>query len=208
MNKSIEATESSRTFAESMVVPQGQQAANKIHFSQFKVVEEDEVAQIAEIFKHFDFGNRGRVATSDLPNILRLLQHNIGEEEDKELRYEIDKKNRGYFTMRELTSMLANTGFKDQPQQALIEALMELDEDADGFIEKSEFIYFMKHCGEPLSEEEMFKLMDIACETDTDMPDLIDIKRLAEILLPKIKTENALTKGAGTVKFERTNTKV
>ena len=78
------------------------------------MVEEDEVAQIQEIFKHFDFSNRGRVATSDLPNILRLLQHNIGEEEDKELRYEIDKKNRGYFTMRDLTSMLANTGFTVQ----------------------------------------------------------------------------------------------
>ena len=85
---------------------------------------------------------------------------------------------------------------------------MELDEDADGFIEKSEFIYFMKHCGEPLSEEEMFKLMDLACETDTDMPDLIDIKRLAEILLPKIKTENALTKGTETIKFARGTTMI
>ena len=48
----------------------------------------------------------------------------------------------------------------------------------------------MKNCGEPLSEEEMIKLMDIACERDSDMPDLIEIKRLAEILLPQIKTEN------------------
>ena len=59
---------------------------------------------------------------------------------------------------------------------------MELDEDADGYIEKSEFVYFMKHCGEPLSEEELFKMMSFACEED----DLIDIKKLAEILLPKL----------------------
>ena len=65
-----------------------------------------------EIFKHFDFSNRGRVATSDLPNILRLLEYNIGKVEEAELIYEVDKKNKGYFTMRELTSLLTNTAFE------------------------------------------------------------------------------------------------
>ena len=123
MNKTLDASESSKIikdgdYGSAAVAAHKHQAANQrmIHFTQFKVVEEDEVAQIQEIFKHFDFGNRGRVATSDLPNILRLLQHNIGEEEDKELRYEIDKKNKGYFTLRELTTLLANTGFKEQTQ--------------------------------------------------------------------------------------------
>jgi len=41
------------------------------------------------------------------------LQHNIGEDEDKELRYEIDKKNKGYFTLRELISLLSNIGFQE-----------------------------------------------------------------------------------------------
>ena len=66
--------------------------------------------------------------------------------------------------------------------------MTELDEDADGYIEKSEFVYFMKHCGEPLSEEEIFKLMDIACEDDG----LIDIQRLGDILIPKLESENNL----------------
>lgn len=42
----------------------------------------------------------------------------------------------------------------------------------------------MKNCGEPLTEEEMMKLLDIACERDSDIPDEVSIKRLAEILLP------------------------
>ena len=110
MNKTMEQTESSKTFDQN---PKSIPGSNrKIHYQQFKGVEQDEVAQIQEIFRHFDFGNRGRVATSDLPNILRLLQYNIGEEEDKELRYEIDKKNRGYFTLRELTTLLSNIGFE------------------------------------------------------------------------------------------------
>ena len=107
----------------------------RISFKNHRVVEEDEVAQIAEIFEHFDFGHRGRVATSDLPTILRLLQHNIGEDEDKELRYEIDKKNRGYFTLKELVTLLSNFSFHDDTQVGLLQAFGELDTDADGFIE-------------------------------------------------------------------------
>ena len=74
--------------------------------------------------------------------------------------------------------------------------MRELDEDADGFILKAEFIEFMKGCGEPFSEDEMNKMIDIACEKDSDMPHLIDIRRLAAILLPEIKTENQMTMAA------------
>ena len=60
---------------------------------------------------------------------------------------------------------------------------MELDEDADGFIGKADFIDFMKTVGEPLSEEEMQKFLQVACEKDSDE---IDVKRLAKILLPEM----------------------
>ena len=83
----------------------------KIHYSQFDMLEEDDLAQVQEIFNHFDFGHNGRVKTADLPSILRLLEHNIGKIEEKELMYEIDKKNKGYFTMADLSTLLTNTGF-------------------------------------------------------------------------------------------------
>ena len=85
----------------------------KINYKRFQILEEDDIAQVETIFKHFDFSNRGRVATSDLPNILRLLEYNIGKVEEAELLYEIDKKNKGTFTMKELTSLLSNTGFEE-----------------------------------------------------------------------------------------------
>ena len=85
----------------------------KINYKRFQILEEDDIAQVEEIFKHFDFSNRGRVATADLPNILRLLEFNIGKIEEADLLYEIDKKNKGTFTMKELTSLLSNTGFEE-----------------------------------------------------------------------------------------------
>ena len=78
----------------------------KITKAAFRILEEDEIAQVEEIFKHFDFGNNGRCKTSDLPKILRLLEKNIGKVEESELKYEVDKKNKGFFTMKELINLL------------------------------------------------------------------------------------------------------
>ena len=53
------------------------------------------------------------MATADLPNILRLLECNIGKLEEVELRYEIDKKNKGTFSLSDLVTLLSNTGFEE-----------------------------------------------------------------------------------------------
>ena len=93
------------------------------HKDYFNVLEEDDIAQVKEIFDHFDFGNNGRVKTVDLPSILRLLEKNIGKVEEKELLYEIDKKNKGYFTMNDLTTLLTNVGFHPDSQADLLKSL-------------------------------------------------------------------------------------
>ena len=167
----------------------------KISYPNERVVEEDEIAEISYIFDHFDFGKRGRVATTDLPTILRLLQHNVGEDEEKALRYEVDKKNRGYFTLKELVKLLSNFSFHPDTQQGLLAALSELDTDADGFIEISDLKSYLTSVGEPLTDEEMLAFTKVARDESSDRPTLVDIKRLAEIMLPKIVAENELTKG-------------
>jgi len=78
----------------------------KISYEQSRVIEEDEQAELPTIFNHFDYGNRGRVQTTDLPTILRMLQHNVGEDEEKFLRFEIDRKNKGFFSLKELVRLL------------------------------------------------------------------------------------------------------
>ncbi len=44
-------------------------------------VEDDDKAQIFEVFKAYDTANRGKVSIEHLPTILRLLNYNIGEAE-------------------------------------------------------------------------------------------------------------------------------
>ena len=65
-----------------------------------------------------------------------MLEHNIGKVEEKALQYEIDKKGKGFFQMPDLITLLCNTGFKEEKQDDLITSLYELDDDADGYIDK------------------------------------------------------------------------
>ena len=65
-----------------------------------------------------------------------MLEHNIGKVEEKELQYEIDKKGKGFFQMPDLITLLCNIGFKEEKQIDLVSSLYELDDDADGYIDK------------------------------------------------------------------------
>ena len=97
--------------------------------------------------------------------------------------------------MNELVRLLEKYSFLEDTQQGLLKALSELDSDADGFIEIEDLAQVLKSCGEPLNEEEMQQLVKIAQDESSDRPTLIDIKRLVQIMLPKIVAENELIKG-------------
>ena len=60
---------------------------HSIHYQQFRFLEEDEIAEVQEIFNHFDLAGRGRVTTDQITQILQLLSHNIGKVEEKTLMY-------------------------------------------------------------------------------------------------------------------------
>ena len=69
--------------------------------------------------------------------------------------YQIDKKGRGYFTMPDLVRLLNETGFQEDTQPDLLKALQELDDDADGFVEKESLAQVLTHLGEGLNREEL-----------------------------------------------------
>ena len=104
----------------------------------------------------------------------------------------MDKKNKGFFTMKDLISLLSNRGFEQHSQQELLTSLQELDDDADGYIQKEELGLVLSTIGEGLDRDELAKFMELASEPNSDRPGLINIKRIANLLLPEIKTETEL----------------
>ncbi|CDW86279.1 calmodulin [Stylonychia lemnae] len=163
----------------------------KTYSKEYQHVEEDDIAQIQEIFKAFDSSNRSRVPIDQLPQILRLLNKNISEKDASELQYEIDKKHRGYFTFNDLIQLLSDFQFKEDTEMDLLNALQELDQGADGFIPKETFTHFLTTMGEVFNQDELNEFMKYALdENNTD--DLIDIRRLSKIMLPKIQARKEL----------------
>jgi Ca2+-binding EF-hand superfamily protein len=88
----------------------------KTYKVQYEEVDEDERAQIATIFKHFDPVNTRRLDIETLPVVLRLLGKNIGNHESQDLMVTIDKNARGFYTYSELVDLLADHQFKEDEQ--------------------------------------------------------------------------------------------
>ena len=85
--------------------------------------------------------------------------------------------------------------FRADTQTDLLAALCELDTDADGFIEMDVLRGLLTSVGEPFTDDEMMEFTKVARDDTSDRPTLVDCKKLAELMLPKIVAENELTKG-------------
>ena len=97
--------------------------------------------------------------------------------------------------MTELINLLNNTGFEQSSQKELLASLQELDDDSDGFISRSELVQALTSNGEVLDKEEIDLLIKIATEPGKGQRDqLIDIKRIASVLLPDINGEASFSK--------------
>ena len=81
------------------------EARYRIHKRKERYLEDDEKAQIEKIFEHFDFSGNRRVSSHYFGEIMRLLQYNIGLEEEKLLLATIDKGS-GRITLEKLYNLL------------------------------------------------------------------------------------------------------
>ena len=104
----------------------------------------------------------------------------------------IDKRQQGRFNMDDLVRLLSEKSFQEQAQEDLLKSFQELDDDADGYIPKREMEKLLKTLGEGLSDEELKTFMDLAVDKDAPNPNSINIRKITEILLPKLESTNML----------------
>ena len=100
------------------------------------------------------------------------------------MQLEVDRKSLGYFSMKELVTLLSNYKFKTDKRQELLEAFEEIDQNADGYIPKAELKEFMTGMGEPLEENEIQYLLDLTANTDSSKPGEVNIEALSALLVP------------------------
>ena len=103
--------------------------------------------------------------------------------------------------MPDLVRLLNVTGFKEDTTSDLLKALQELDDDADGFVDKETISQALTHLGEGLGREEVQMLLEIATDPNSEKPGLVDINRLAVIMSPEeMKSENEFEKRISLIK--------
>ena len=94
--------------------------------------------------------------------------------------------------MDKIVNLLGTYSFKEQTQNDLFASFVELDDDGDGFITKKEMERYLKTMGEGLSDDELNAFMEVAIDPNSRNPDMIDIKKVAEILIPIMESTNML----------------
>jgi len=85
--------------------------------------------------------------------------------------------------------VLENFKFLDDTEETLISALQELDHDADGFISKEELGQYLSTMAEVFSPEELAEFMEIVGDDEG----LVNIEKMAKVLVPKLSAGNDLT---------------
>ena len=158
-------------------------------------LEEDDAAQVKEIFKFYDAGNRQKLQIEYLPKILRLLNYNVGNHELQDLILEVDRKALGFFTVGDMVRLLSTYKFKTDKNKELLEAFREIDHDADGFVSRTEMSKYLTSMGEPLEDFELKYLLDLATDPQNESTN-VDIVRLSEILVPSDDIEEDLRQQA------------
>ena len=108
----------------------------------------------------------------------------------------VDKKSLGYFSMKELINLLSHYKFEIDKQHQLLEAFREIDHDADGFISKADLTTYMQTMGEPLDQNEMKYMLDLAADPSSKNRDLINIEKLSKLMMPSDDIIEELTQQA------------
>ena len=141
-------------------------------------------SEIKEIFELFDkSGGNGKVATTELGNLVRALNLNPTESEIQEMADKVDPKKTGYFSYELLEEAVRARGKDKETLQDLIDALKVFDSDHDGMITRKDFKHAMMTMGERMGEREIDEIIN---DSELVNNDMIVIDKFAEMIMNRI----------------------
>ena len=86
--------------------------------------------------------------------------------------------------MNDMVRLLSEYQFQQDRQSDLLIAFQELDHDADGYIPENDLVQFVTTMGEALEKNEVNYMLQMAKDEDHEERTLVNIKRLAQLMLP------------------------
>ncbi|PAN17977.1 hypothetical protein GQ55_3G159400 [Panicum hallii var. hallii] len=141
-----------------------------------------QLKQLREIFRRFDMDGDGSLTQLELAALLRSLGLRPTGEEVRALLVGMDADGNGAVEFDELAAAIApllttQTHLVDQAQ--LLEVFRAFDRDGNGFISAAELARSMARLGQPLTFEELTRMMR---DADADGDGVISFKEFAAVM--------------------------
>ncbi|CAG5128992.1 unnamed protein product, partial [Candidula unifasciata] len=128
---------------------------------------DDEMREITDAFRQYDKNEDGSISCEELGCVLRSFGQNPTQAELKELIKEMDPNKNGRIEFKEFVDGMSRRGIKSQEQEEdeLLAAFRVFDRDDNGYITAPELRHVMTSCGEPMTDDEVDKMIE---EADVD----------------------------------------
>ncbi|CAN6331897.1 unnamed protein product [Urochloa humidicola] len=149
---------------------------------QHAVLRGSQLKQLREIFRRFDMDGDGSLTQLELAALLRSLGLRPTGEEVRALLAGMDADGNGAVEFDELAAAIApllttQTHLVDQAQ--LLEVFRAFDRDGNGYISAAELARSMARLGQPLTFEELTRMMR---DADADGDGVISFQEFAAVM--------------------------
>lgn len=131
-------------------------------------LDDEQIAELREIFRSFDRNNDGSLTQLELGSLLRSLGLKPGPEELENLINKADTNNNGLIEFSEFVSLVSPellSAKSPYTEDQLKQLFKMFDRDGNGFITAAELAHSMARLGHALTAEELTGMIK---EADTD----------------------------------------
>ena len=123
---------------------------------------DQQVEEFRAAFAHFDADGNGVISISEFAAALRELGHYPTAIELEEMIREVDAAEKKALNFEEFVAIMLKQVSDYEAEEKTIEAFKLFDRQGSGVIRKSELEYIITTLGDPMKEEEVKDLLELA----------------------------------------------
>ncbi|KAE8724169.1 putative calcium-binding protein CML17 [Hibiscus syriacus] len=143
-------------------------------------LDDEQIAELLEIFRSFDRNNDGSLTQLELGSLLRSLGLEPSSDQVEALIQKADTNNNGLVEFSEFVSLVAPEMLSEKSpygEQQLRQLFKMLDRDGNGYITAAELAHSMAKLGHALTAEELTGMIK---EADTDGDGMISFEEFSQ----------------------------
>ena len=143
---------------------------------------EDKINEYKESFSIFDKDNDGYITYAQLAEIIKILGHNIPDEDLQKMFREFDIDNKGSIDFKEFLGIMARKMRDTETETDFVNAFNIFDRDHNGLINGQELFDIFQSLGIEATKDDCDELIK---DADLDMDGFINYEEFVRMLMNK-----------------------